>query len=272
MAMLLTTLVVTAIFASAQNAQETKTPPPPGLANVSIDQKLDAQVPLDLNFKDEQGNTVKLGDYFHSGRPVVLSLVYYECPMLCSEVLNGESAAIKVLKFLPGKEFELVTVSIDPREKPDLAAKKKQTYMERVDRPGTEKGWHFLTGEQPQITALADAVGFRYQYDEKTKQFAHAAGIMLLTPQGHIAQYYYGVEYSAKDMRLGIIEASQNKIGSLADQVLLYCFHYDPKTGKYGATVTNIVRAGGAATVLILGSFIVLMFRREGDRNGTGRV
>lgn len=264
--------MVTLLAATVAVAQETKTPPPPGLANVSIEQKLDAQVPLDLQFKDEQGNTVKLADYFHSGRPVILSLGYYECPMLCSEVLNGESAAIKVLKFLPGKEFEVLTVSIDPREKPDLAAKKKQTYMERVDRPGTEKGWHFLTGEQPQITALADAVGFHYQYDEKTKQFAHAAGIFLLTPKGHVAQYYYGVEFSAKDMRLGIIEASQNKIGSLADEVLLYCFHYDPKTGTYGATVTNIVRAGGAATVLILGSFILLMFRRENDRDGTGRV
>jgi protein SCO1 len=260
-------------FAQANGAQDTNTPPPPGLANVGIDQKLNAQIPLDLQFKDEQGKTVRLGDYFHSGRPVVLSLVYYQCPMLCSEVMNGEAAAFKVLKFLPGKEFEVVTVSIDPREKPELAAQKKVTYMERVDRPGTEKGWHFLTGEKPQIDALADAVGWHYRYDPKTDQFAHAAGIMLVTPEGKLAQYYYGVEYSAKDLRLGIIQASQNKIGNIADQVLLYCFHYDPKVGKYGATVTNIVRLGGAATLLVLGSFLIVMFRRESHgQSGTGRA
>lgn len=274
--MLVLVLAVCGSSALAQITQppDTKRVKPPGLQNVGIDQNLDAQVPLDLKFQDEQGKTVKLGDYFHAGRPVLLTLVYYQCPMLCGEVLNGTSAAMKVLKFNPGKEYEVVTVSIDPRETPDLAAAKKQTYMERLDRPGAEKGWHFLVGKQPEITALADAVGFHYQYDPKSKQFAHAAGIMLLTPQGHVAQYYYGVEYSAKDMRLGIIEASQNKIGNLADKLILYCYHYDPRTGKYGAIITNIVRLAGAATVLVLGSFLIIMFRRDSSdkRNGLGRA
>jgi len=247
---------------------------PPGLSKVGIDQRLNEQVPLDLQFKDEQGSAVRLGDYFHPGRPVIISLVYYNCPMLCGEVLNGMNTAFKVLKFIPGKEYEVVTLSIDPREKPELAAAKKRSYIEHLDRPGAEAGWHFLTGEQPQIDALADAIGWHYQYDPKIDQFAHAAGIVLVTPLGRISQYYYGVEFSARDMRLGIIEASGNRIGSLADQVLLYCYHYDPRTGKYGAVIYNVVRLAGAATVLILGSFLVIMFRREATRRKleTGRA
>jgi protein SCO1/2 len=239
---------------------------PPGLSKVGIDQRLNEQVPLDLQFRDEQGRAVRLGDYFHSGRPVIISLVYFNCPMLCGEVLNGMSTAFKVLKFLPGKEYEVVTLSIDPREKPELAAAKKRSYIEHLDRPGAEAGWHFLTGERPQIDALADAIGWHYQYDPKIDQFAHAAGIALVTPQGRISQYYYGVEFSARDLRLGIIEASSNRIGSLADQVLLYCYHYDPRTGKYGAMITNIVRLAGAATVLILGSYLIMAFRRDAKR------
>ncbi|HWR36130.1 MAG TPA: SCO family protein [Clostridia bacterium] len=263
-----------ASLAQFMQPPDTKRVSPPGLEHVTIEQKLDAQVPLNLQFKDEQGRAVKLGDYFHAGKPVLLTLVYYECPMLCGEVLNGATAAMKVLKFTPGNEYEVVTVSIDPRETPDLALAKKQSYMERLDRPGAEKGWHFLTGNEPDIKALADAVGWEYQYDPKTKQFAHAAGIVLLTPQGRVAQYYYGVEYSAKDLRLGMVEASKNKIGTIADRVLLYCYHYDPRTGAYGAVITNIMRAAGGATVLILGSFLVLMFRREGHdkRHGIGRA
>ena len=247
---------------------------PPGLSNVGIDQRLNEQVPLDLEFKDEQGRTVRLGDYFHPGRPVIISLVYYNCPMLCGEVLNGMSTAFKVLKFIPGKEYEVVTLSIDPREKPELAASKKRSYIEHLDRPGAEAGWHFLTGERPQIDALADAIGWRYQYDPKLDQFAHASGIVLVTPLGRISQYYYGVEFSARDMRLGIIQASGNRIGSLTDQILLYCYHYDPRTGKYGAVITNIVRLAGAATVLILGSFLFTMFRRDATRKKleTGRA
>jgi protein SCO1/2 len=263
-------------MASAQyfTRPETKTVAPPGLEGVGIDQRLNEQVPLNLTFKDETGKTVKLGDYFHEGRPVILNLVYYQCPMLCTEVLNGLTSALKVIHFEPGKQFEVVTVSIDPRETPQLAANKKEMYLKRLGNAEAGKGWHFLTGEQAQIAALAGAVGWHYRYDEKLGQFAHAAGIMLITPEGKIAQYYYGVEYSAKDMRLGIVEASQNKIGSLADQVLLYCYHYDPRTGHYGATITNIVRLGGGITVIVLGSFLLLLFRKEKHEQsiGTGRA
>ena len=249
---------------------ETKTVAPPGLEGVGIDQRLNEPVPLNLTFKDEQGNAVRLSDYFHDGRPVILNLVYYQCPMLCTEVLNGLTAALKVLRFEPGKQFEIVTLSIDPRETPQLAANKKEMYLKKLGNPDAAKGWHFLTGEQAQIAALAGAVGWRYRYDAKLDQFAHAAGIVLITPEGRIAQYYYGVEYSAKDMRLGIVEASQNKIGSLADQVLLYCYHYDPRTGRYGATITNIIRLAGLATVIVLGSALVLLFRNEKHDQGIG--
>ena len=262
--------------ASAQyfTAPETKTISPPGLEGVGIDQRLNEQVPLDLTFKDEQGRTVKLGDYFHEGRPVILNLVYFQCPMLCTEVLNGLTSALKVIRFVPGNQFEVLTVSIDPRETPQLAANKKAMYLKKLGNPDAAKGWHFLTGEQPQISALASAVGFRYRFDPKLDQFVHAAGIMLITPEGKIAQYYYGVEFSAKDMRLGIVEASQNRIGSLADEVLLYCYHYDPRTGRYGATITNIVRLAGVVTVLLLGSALILLFRKEKhDQSiGTGRA
>jgi protein SCO1 len=250
---------------------ETKTVAPPGLEGVGIDQRLNEPVPLDLTFKDEQGKTVRLGDYFHGGRPVILNLVYYQCPMLCTEVLNGLTAALKVIRFEPGKQFEIVTLSIDPRETPQLAANKKEMYLKRLGNPDAAQGWHFLTGEQAQIASLAGAVGWRYRYDARLDQFAHAAGIVLITPEGRIAQYYYGVEYSAKDMRLGIVEASQNKIGSLADQVLLYCYHYDPRTGRYGATITNVIRLAGLATVIVLGSALVLLFRNEKHDQGIGR-
>jgi protein SCO1/2 len=272
-----TALLATLLFAAATpglsqilSKPETKEVRPPGLEHVGIEQRLNEQVPLDLEFRDETGRTVKLGDYFHTGRPVILNLVYYQCPMLCGEVLQGLTAAVKVIKFMPGKEFEIVTVSIDPRETPELASAKKQTFLAQLDRPGAEKGWHFLVGQKPRIDALANAIGWEYQYDPATDQFAHAAGIVLVTPKGKIAQYYYGVEYSARDMRLGMVEASQNKIGTLADQVLLYCYHYDPRTGKYGAIVTNMVRLGGVATVVILGGFLVIMFRHDRKEQGIG--
>jgi protein SCO1/2 len=273
-ALALATALCGAATAQYFTPPETKTVSPPGLEGVGIDQRLNEQVPLNLTFKDEQGKTVKLGDYFHEGRPVLLNLVYFQCPMLCTEVLNGMTSALKVIRFAPGKEFEVVTVSIDPRETPELAANKKAMYLKKLGNPEAAKGWHFLTGEETQIAELAKAVGFRYRYDPKLGQFAHAAGIMLITPTGKIAQYYYGVEYSAKDMRLGIVEASQNKIGSLADQVLLYCYHYDPRTGRYGATITNIIRLAGLTTVLVLGSALVMLFRKEKhDQSiGTGRA
>ena len=245
---------------------------PPDLKDIGIDQKLNQQVPLDLQFKDEAGNTVKLGDYFQSGRPVILNLVYYTCPMLCSEELAGEASALSMLKFTPGNEYEIVSVSFNPDETSQDAAGAKKTYIERInehlDHKTDGSGWHFLTGQQPEIKQLADAVGFRYHRDPVSKQFIHATGILIVTPTGKIAQYYYGVEFSPKDIRLGLIEASRGNIGNVVDQVLLYCYHYDPKTGKYGAVITNIMRLAGAATMLILGGFILVMYRR--DKHPTG--
>ena len=251
---------------------------PADLSNVGIEQRLDQQVPLDLQFKDETGKTVQLGDYFKSGRPVLLNLVYYTCPMLCGEELAGEASALGVLRFTPGNEYEVVSVSFNPDETPKDAAEKKQVYIARMNEHLEHKtngeGWHFLTGQQSEIKQLADAVGFHYRRDPRTGQFIHAAGIMIVTPAGKIAQYYYGVEFSPKDIRLGLIEASRDKIGTLVDQVTLYCYHYDPKTGRYGAVVTNMMRLAGAATMLILGGFLVVMFKREsnGGKNGTGRA
>ena len=223
---------------------------------------MDSQVPLDLHFRDESGKQVRLGDFFGQ-KPVVLSLVYYECPMLCTLVLNGMVTSFKVLSFDVGKEFEVVTVSFNPREKPPLAAAKKQAYLKRYGRPNAEKGWHFLTGDQDQITKLADAVGFRYTYDPKTEQYAHASTIIVLTPKGHVARYYYGIEYAPRDLRLGLIEASANKIGSPVDQVLLYCYHYDPLTGKYGLVIRNVLEARRCHNGPPAGRFITLMLRRE---------
>lgn len=235
---------------------------PPLLREVGIDQKLNAQVPLDLTFRDESGRAVKLGEFFGK-KPVVMALVYYDCPMLCTQVLNGLASALQVLKFDAGREFNLVLVSIDPKETPQLAASKKKAYLERYQRSGAAAGWHFLTGEQAAIQQLARAVGFRYAFDPKTGQYAHAAAIMVLTPEGRIAQYYYGIEYPPRDLRLGLVEASKDRIGSVVDRVLLYCYHYDPAKGRYGAVAMNVLRLAGLATLLALGSFIFLSLRRD---------
>jgi protein SCO1/2 len=250
---------------------------PAELTNVGIDQRLDQQVPLDLEFKDESGKTVKLGDYFRAGRPVILNLVYYTCPMLCGEELAGEASALGVLHFTPGDEYEVVSVSFNPDETPKDAAEKKQVYVARMNEHLQSKsdgsGWHFLTGQPAEIKQLADAVGFHYRRDAQTGQFIHAAAIMIVTPTGKLAQYYYGVEFSPKDIRLGLIEASRDKIGTIVDQVTLYCYHYDPKTGRYGAVITNVMRLAGAATMLVLGGFLIVMFRRDSRANkGTGRT
>jgi protein SCO1/2 len=236
---------------------------PPQLEDVGIDQKLDAQVPLDLTFRDEAGESVKLDEYFHRGKPVILTLVYYECPMLCTLVLNGLVSALRTLSFDIGKQFEVVTVSFNPQESPQLAAKKKETYLQEYRRPGAENGWHFLTGEGAAVESLARSVGFRYRYDPTIRQFAHGAAIMVLTPKGRVARYFYGVEYAPRDLRLGLIEAAEERIGNRVDQLLLYCFHYDPATGKYSAAVLNIVRLAGVATVVALLGFILM--------NGRGR-
>ncbi len=233
---------------------------PPGLQNVGIEQHLDEQIPPDLSFRDETGKPVRLGDYFGK-KPVILNLVYYNCPMLCGEVLSGLEGALRVLKFDVGKEFDVLTVSFDPRETPDMATKKKAEFLKRYGRAGAAEGWHFLTGPQESIDVLTKAAGFQYQYDPKTGQFAHATAIMILTPEGKIAQYYYGVDYAPKDLRLGLIQASQNKIGTLADQVLLYCYHYDPTTGKYGAIISRVLKLAGLATILGLGILMTVLIR-----------
>ncbi len=240
------------------------------LDQVGIKQRLNQQIPLDATFRDESGRTVRLGDYFGQ-KPVILALVYYECPMLCTQTLNGLVSALSVLNFDVGNQFEVVTVSFNPKETPKLAAEKKRTYLTRYARPGAEQGWHFLTGDQPSIDALTKAVGFHYAWDPQAQQFAHATAIMVLTPEGRLAQYYYVVEYSPKDLRLGLVEASQKKIGNAVDELLLYCYHYDPTTGKYGAVVTNVLRLAGVITILVLGGFLLLMFRREPGRGKAGK-
>ncbi len=235
-------------LAAAQSANTL----PPELKDVAIVQRLNEQLPLNVMFKDEDGRDVRLGQYFKD-KPVLLNFVYYECPMLCSEVLNAMVRSLKVLQFTPGKEFEVVTISFDTRDTPALAKAKKQNYMNDYGRPGAEKGWHFLTGTEPSIKAVTQAAGFEYKWIPQDQQFAHAAGIMIVTPQGKLARYFYGIDYSSRDIRLALVEASQNRIGSPTDQVLLYCFHYDPQTARYSASILNIVRAGGVLTVIGLG-------------------
>ena len=248
---------------------------PPILQQVGIDQHLNQQLPLNLHFRDEAGNLVTLGDYFHQ-RPVILSLVYYRCPMLCGEVLNGLTSSLNVVNFNLGRDFDVVSVSIDPHETPDVARKIKEVYLRRYSRhsPSSEQGWHFLTGNQDQIEQLAQAVGFRYVYDPRINQYAHASGIQVVTPEGRLSQYYYGIEYSPKDLRLGLIEASKNHIGTVVDKLILYCYHYDPTTGHYGAIAMRILRISGIVTVLLLGGFIVTMARRDvrAGRQNTGRT
>jgi protein SCO1/2 len=241
---------------------------PPALREVGIEQRLNERVPLDLKFRDDAGREVTLHDYFNKGKPVVLSLVFYKCPMLCDQVLTGLLGSMRSVSFDAGKEYDVVTVSFDPRETPELAAEKKDNFVRRYNRAGAEKGWHFLVGDQESITRLTDAVGFHYNYDPKTDQFAHAAGIMILTPDGRLSRYFYGVEYFPNDLRFGLMEASDEKIGSLADQLLLYCYHYDPATGRYGPAVMRIMRLGGAATVLGIGA-LLLVLRRRGRKGDT---
>jgi protein SCO1/2 len=259
------------VCSAAISAQVGVTAPDPGdptkarpgiLSKIQIDQHLDARLPLELPFVDETGRDVRLGDYFGK-RPVILALVYYECPMLCTQVLNGLVTALGVMKFEPGREFDVVAVSFNPREGPGLASQKKAAYMERYGRPHTAGGWHFLTGTEASIKRLTDAVGFRYEYDDRIKQFAHGAAIEVLTPKGHISKYFYGIEYSARDIRLGLIEASAERIGTPIDDFLLFCYHYDPTTGKYGASIIRLVRLAGVATVLTFLSFLVVSLRRE---------
>lgn len=258
-------VVIAATLAHAQTYRDRQTAIaasvlPPALRNIGVDQNLNAQIPLNLVFRDDSGREMPLSSYFGS-RPVVLALVYYQCPMLCTQVLNGMVMSLRGMSLESGHDFDVVTVSIDPTEMPDLAAKKKGEYLRRYAR-GTE-GWHFLTGAEPQIKELAHSVGFRYAYDPKTKQYAHASAIMVVTPTGRLSRYFYGIEYAPRDLRLGLIEASENKIGSPVDQILLYCYHYDPSTGKYSAIVMNIVRLAGVLTLLILLPLLIWLWRAD---------
>jgi protein SCO1/2 len=255
-----------AIPAHAQMNNGVMSPPanslPPRLQNVGIEQHLDAQVSPDLVFLDESGKPVKLGDYF-GRKPLILNLVYYNCTMLCGEALAGLSSAMKLVKFDVGNQFDVITVSFDPRETPEMAAAKKADYVKRYGRPGAAAGWHFLTGQPESINALTKTVGFNYQYDPKNHQYAHATAILLLTPQGRISRYFYGIDFPPKDLRMGLVEASQGKIGNAVDAVLLFCYHYDPETGKYGAMVGNILRLGAALTILLLGGLLFILWRLD---------
>lgn len=263
--LLIVIIALASVSAFAQGGPGIMSPPanvrPPGLKNVGIEQHLNQQLPLDLSFRDESGKIVQLGDYFGK-KPVILSLVYYRCPMLCSEVLAGLQGSLRAISFNAGDQFNVLTVSFDPKDTPQDAVAKKAVMLKGYKRPGAADGWHFLTGSQGSIDALTKAVGFQYQYDAKSGQFAHTTAIMVVTPEGKISQYYYGVEFPPTDLRLGLIQASQNKIGTLADEVVLYCYHYDPQAGRYSAIVSHIVQLGGGVTMLGIGLLLTVLIRR----------
>ena len=242
---------------------------PPILRDVGFDQKIGARLPLDIPLRDENGATVQIGDYFHR-RPVVLAMVYYECPMLCTLVLNGLVSGLKPLALNAGTDFDVVAVSFNPRETSVLAKAKKVNYLDRYGKAGTEAGWHFLTGDPSSIERLTTAIGFRYTWDAAARQYAHPSGVVLLTPDGQVSRYLFGVDYEPKDLKLGLVESSQGKLGGITDQVMLYCFHYDPTTGRYSAAVMNLVRAGGVATLVLLGLFLAIAWRRDATRAQRG--
>lgn len=244
---------------------------PAPVLRVGFDQRLGEQVPLDLEFSDEQGQPVRLGDLFQ-GRPVILSLAYYSCPMLCGLSLQGIASSLKTLTFDAGKEFQVITVSFDPRDTPAEARTSRSRSLDLYGRPGAAQGWRFLTGGEDAIRRLTGAVGFRYEWDEEQKQYAHATGIVLLTPAGRIARYFFGVEYAPKDLRLGLVEAAEGRIGTLADRLLLLCYQYDPKTGRYSGLALGLVRAGGAATALALGLLVAATVWRETRRKADPRA
>ena len=268
------------LSAAPASAQMTGTPAPgyrqePGVAasvvpqplrEIGFDQRLDERVPLDVGFTDEQGRPVRLGDFFGK-KPVVLAFVYYDCPMLCTMILSSIASSLGVLSLDAGQDFELVMVSFDPREKPELASRRKAEFLARYDRQTAAAGSHFLTGDEPSIATLTSAAGFRYTWDEETKQFAHPAGIVVLTSDGRLARYLFGLEYGARDLRLALVEASEGRIGTAVDAALLYCYHYDPMTGRYGLVVMRILRIAGAATVLAIAAFIFVMVRRDRTRH-----
>lgn len=238
---------------------------PEPLKRVGIEQKLGAKLPLDTEFSDENGQLVKLGDYFGKGRPVVLTFVYFECPMLCNQVLNGLTGSLKGVSFDAGKEFDVIALSFDSSEndKAGLAKNKKASYVERYGRPGTEGGWHFLTGTQESIDAVTQTAGFAYAWDEKSDQFAHASAIIIVTPDGTLSRYFYGIDYSPRDVKLGLMDSAESKVGGVADQLLLYCYHYDPSTGKYGFAILNVLRGTAILTLVGMGAMGFVFWRRN---------
>ena len=242
---------------------------PDALQTIGIEQRLGESLPLTAEFKDESGQAVQLGKFFNNGRPVILALVYYECPMLCNQVLNGLTGSLKGITFNAGKEFDVVAVSFDAREndKPGLAQNKKASYIERYGRPGTEQGWHFLTGSQASIDAITNAAGFKYKWDDKSNQFAHASAVMVVTPEGKLSRYLYGIDYAAKDLKLGLIESAENRIGGVADQLLLYCFHYDPSTGKYGFAILSVIRLFAIFTLAGMAAMGFVFWKRNKARH-----
>lgn len=235
---------------------------PTALLEIGFDQRINEQLPLDTTFRDETGQPITLGSLYGK-RPVVLGFVYYECPMLCTQVLNAITATVSTLSFRAGTDFDVVLVSFDPRETPRQAAAKKAEYMTRYKRPGTEGGWHFLTGDEPEIKRLTSAAGYKYTWDQETQQFAHPTGIIVTTPDGRTARYLFGIEYGPRDLKFALVEASEGRVGSVVDNLLIYCFHYDPMTGRYGVYIMRTLRIAGVATVLLIGTFIVVMVRRE---------
>ena len=237
---------------------------PAPLKNIGIEQRLGEQLPLDATLRDENGRDVKLGNYFTKGRPVIIAFVYYECPMLCNQVLNGLTGSLKGISLEPGRDYDLVAISFDERENDnaDLAKNKKQAYVERLGKAGGDAGLHFLTGTQEALDQVTNAAGFTYKWDEASQQFAHAGGIMIATPEGKMSRYLYGIDYSPKDLKFGLIESADSKVGSVTEKLLLYCYHYDPATGKYGLAVLRVMRAGGILTVGGLGAMVLIFLFR----------
>jgi len=244
---------------------------PPQLKHVGIQQRLGKQIPADLEFRDETGKQVRLGQYLGNG-PVILNFVYFHCPMLCGQVLQGLTGALRAIGYSVGRDFTVLTVSFDPQETPEMAAAKKKTVLATYGRPEAEKGWHFLTGSAASIAGLTQAAGFQYQYDAQNNQFAHPTAILVLTPEGKISQYYYGIEYAPRDLRLGLVEASNGQIGTLVDEALLYCYRYDPQTGKYSAIISRVLRISGAVWLALVSVFLVMMFRTEPKYRVQGRA
>lgn len=242
------------------------------LKDVTFRQQLGEQLPLDAAFKDEAGRDVRLGDYFKTGKPVIFAFVYYQCTMLCTQVMNGISSALKVVPFEVGKDFEVVLVSFDPRDTPQAATEKKAAHLEYWSTENTSGAWHFLTGTEPEIRRATQAAGFSYQWDARNNQFAHVSGVLVTTPEGRLSRYFYGIEYSPKELRLALVESGKGAIGSKIDELLLFCFHYDPESGRYGVVVMNLIRLAGVVTVALVAGFILLMRRRETRTPAEGRA